>query len=388
MEVKASYKIIEVDVSRHYHCIVESQLIPENQELNFNGQHEEGNTNEDVTRNSTVNKVPQGLKNVFPNMKILWIMSSKLKKINKDDLKEYKNLTELRCSVNELEYLPGDLFDDFKDLKWIAFNDNNLRVVEPNILDKLDNLIYVDFRNNPQYGNIQNGCKKLKKSQQNLIKDNQQLQNTKLRLETELEQEKLKNIKLVSQLQSGFFTDFRNFIDDDTTKDFLVQIEDHDFPVHKFLLVARSPTLAEIFKTNPEVENLNLVDISVETFGIILKFLYTDELPGDDATNILHLFAAAGQLKIEELKDFAAMKMINQINEDNATEVLNLSNKYENQMLRKKAFDVIRDKHLDIRFNPDWAANVEKMTKVLNYIKKREEMMRALQAEFEELARN
>ncbi|KAL7013134.1 hypothetical protein ACKWTF_015212 [Chironomus riparius] len=152
MEVKASYKIIEVDVSKHYHCIVKGQLIPENQELNFNGQHEEGNTNEDVTRNSTVNKVPQGLKNVFPNMKILWIMNSKLKKISKDDLKEYKNLTELRCSVNELEYLPGDLFDDFKDLKWIAFNDNNLRVVEPNILDKLDNLIHVDFRNNPQYG--------------------------------------------------------------------------------------------------------------------------------------------------------------------------------------------------------------------------------------------
>ncbi|KAL7013176.1 hypothetical protein ACKWTF_015234 [Chironomus riparius] len=80
--------------------------------------------------------------------------------------------------------------------------------------------------------------------------------------------------------------------------------------IHEFLLAARSPILAEILKSNPEVENLNLVEISVEIFKIILKFLYTDELPGGNGTNVLNLFAAAGKLKIEELKNFLGTKLL------------------------------------------------------------------------------
>jgi len=61
--------------------------------------------------------------------------------------------------------------------------------------------------------------------------------------------------------------------------------------------------MAEIFRNNPEAANLNLVDIPVDIFEIILKFLYTDELPDENETNFVQLFVAANRLQIKELKN-------------------------------------------------------------------------------------
>ena len=60
-------------------------------------------------------------------------------------------------------------------------------------------------------------------------------------------------------------------------KDFSIKIEDREFKVHKFLLAARSPTLAEMIKNNPDADELQLVDISVEIFEKILKYLYVSK---------------------------------------------------------------------------------------------------------------
>jgi len=314
MEINCTY----AKCDEFYHCLVTDwQQIPENQELNFTGQHESGKTNMDVLyvefRYCLVTKVPQGLTKIFPNLEVLEICDSKLKNICKNDLIEYKNLKQFRCEYNEVEFLPGDLFEGFENLEFINFYYNKLNFIEPNILDGLEKLKYVDFRTNIIYGKCHSiipkySCNatleevklelfekhpKKYKLFQYLRTENQLLKESKLKLETELDQEKLKNSELTDKLQAGFLNDLKAFTQGETTKDFQIQIGDHEFPVHKFLLAARSPTLAEILKNNPEVGNLNLVDISVEIFEIILKFLYTDELPGDDETNFLHLFAAA-----------------------------------------------------------------------------------------------
>ncbi|CAG9811139.1 unnamed protein product [Chironomus riparius] len=327
---KCTFGIHPSRIDQCYGCRVTDQEIPENQDCKISGQHESGMSNNDVIsvhfENCTITKVPQGLIKIFPNLRILDIWNSKLSKICKNDLIDYVNLKKLRCEFNNLEFLTGDLFEGFERLEFISFNNNKLSIIEPCILDGLKNLKYVDFRDNPNYSQFYSiypenhpnstldGVKieiaekffkkfkffqDLKTSEDNLKKENQELKDSKLKLEAELEQEKFKNFKLVSRFETGIIDDVKAFIEDETTKDFQITIDSHEFPVHKFLIAARSPTLAEILKNNPEVENLNLVDISVETFEIIHNFLYTDELPGDDGTNYLHLFAAAGKLKIE-----------------------------------------------------------------------------------------
>jgi len=405
MEIQCSFKTAKFFDKHIYNCLIKNQQIPKDQELKFIGQHERGKTNNDVLsvqfNNCTVTKIPQGITKIFPNLKILQIWSSKLINICKNDLVEYKNLETFSFENNEIEFLPGDLFEGFKNLKYICFYNNKLNFIEPNILDGLEKLKYVYFSDIPNYEKCYSVYSKYdsnatldevklelfekypKKYEffKDLRTENQQLKESKLKLETELDQEKLKNSELTDKNQTGLFDSLKNFIQDETTKDFRIQIDDHEFPVHKFLLAARSPTLAEILKNNPEVENLNLVDISVEIFEIILKFLYTDELPGDDETNFLHLFAATGKLKIDELRNFAANKLINLIDENNAIEVFKLSNKYEHDELKQKAFNELRKCYPNYKFKDEWITKAEVVVKAIERFKKAEEEIRKFEEE-------
>ncbi|KAL7013227.1 hypothetical protein ACKWTF_015275 [Chironomus riparius] len=410
-----------------YGCHVEGMQTPESRELELTGQHATKKGNNSVAHLQFVNcvivKIPQGVTKLFPNLISIIVNSSKLKKISKNDLAEYRNLQKFICGGNELEYLPGDLFEGFKDLEHISFWGNNLKVIEPNILDGLNKIKHVSFINNPNYSKCYSiyptynpnaslqevkidlhdkffarfkFLDDLKKSEQNLKQEvqnhNQKINEVVANFTDQLTiangnntflKDKIDKLLAKVDKKSFLTLDIKAFLQDDTTKDFLIQIDDHEFPVHKFLLAARSPTLAEILKNNPEVENLNLVDISVEIFEIILKFLYTDELPGDDGTNFLHLFAAAGKLKIKELRKFAGNKVIEQIDEDNAIDIFKLGFKYDNAEIMQKAFDKIKEKYPKIIFKDEWAVDPDKVIKIIEIFKKKEEAMRKIEEEFE-----
>jgi len=113
-----------------------------------------------------------------------------------------------------------------------------------------------------------------------------------------------------------------------------------------------------------------------------LKFLYTDELPGDDGTNFMHLFAAAEKLEIDELKNFAASKIIVMIDQDNALEIFKLSNKYGHEELSKKAFNEFKKLYPSCKFKDEWITNTEIVVKVIEQLKQAEEAIRKLEKEF------
>ena len=390
---------------------IEKHDFAETIKLRFIDGESKSMTDEDVTFvklvDCTIEKVPQGLTTSFPNMKILWILNSKLKKICRDDLAEYKNLEEFRFNFNEIEFLPGDLFEGFQNLKAIEFCRNKLQIIEPNILDGHDKLQFIDFRENPNYrmfhseyrGNTESNkahfaifkhdlferypkkcdcVKELIVSERNLKQEVSSLKSLFAKQEADLEREKLKNIELERKLNDGFYEDLKQFTQNEDVKDFSIQIDDRIFPVHKFLLAARSPTLAEILKNNPEVENLNLVDIAVDTFEIIQKFIYFDELPEDNRTNFLRLFAAAGKLKIKRLTEYATTKLFESINEDNAIEIFKLSYKYDHEKLRQKSFSKIKEFYPKCDFKDDWDSKYELVMKTINNFHNYEEANRKL----------
>ncbi|CAG9811145.1 unnamed protein product [Chironomus riparius] len=381
-------------------CFIMNQTIPENAQLEFCGHHEYTKRMQPITEvlfdKCEISKVPQGLTKTFPNITSLSIWYSNLRNIDRSDLVEYKKLEKISFCNNEIEFLTGDLFKAFKNLENIAFNGNKLKIIEPTILDGLDNLKIVNFSGNVNYTKFfsvypkhqpnatledvknelfekfyQNyqSVKNLVRNFQECIQKLQEL-NKKLRIENRMlsadnealneTNQQLRKLsissfdfnpnldtKLTSKIDSN--SKITNFLKTDQTfMDFKIIIKDHEFPVHKIVLAAQSPTFAELFNVNPAVEYLNLVDISVETFEIILKFLYTDELPGDNGTNFLHLFSAAGQFKIEELKEFAAIKLINHIDAESALEVLNFSEKYEHEELRQAALNIMKNKYPEV----------------------------------------
>jgi len=375
-------------------CTINSQKIQADVDLNFqncNGYGSNSCVTKIIFANCDMIKIPQGLKKSFINLSKMELRNTTLKALTKHDLIEYKYLNEFHSKNNKIEFLPGDLFEGFQYLQRISFVDNNLKFIEPTILDGLNTLKYVDFglnyRTNPNIvltdpnlvKNLLNEKFAIQPVEEwmkqpisigmmkhfyKAMSDNLTLQIENLKVEHE--KEKVKNNK-------GLYTDLNIFIQDETTKDFCIQIEGQDFPVHKFLLAARSPTLAEILNNNPEVENLNLIDISVEIFEIILKFLYTDELPADNGTNFLQLFAAAGKLKIQELKKFAAEKIYDLIDTKNMLDALNLGNKYDDNLMREKSFNKIKDNYLKIEFKDEWVNDIEKVEKMIKFFKEMEE---------------
>ncbi|KAL7013204.1 hypothetical protein ACKWTF_015260 [Chironomus riparius] len=430
-----------------YGCEIKRQVIFEHKELKLRAKVLNGRTNNDVhsvkIESCMITKVPKGLSTYFINLKVLHINASKLKKITKNDLTEYKNLEKFICTDNEVDYLPFDLFEDLKNLEFIDFSGNKLKIIDPNIFDGLDKINHINLRRNPNYTkcfsiypayvpnatldglktqlydkflfdsqnlktllsqfkqkiqeirayeeNQRSATSAFKTTQElkalasKLNLENQQLKDSNAKLKTDFEYEKLKNAKLLLNFQKGIFFDLSALIQNDATKDFQITIDDHEFSVHKFLLIARSPTLAELLKNNSEVENLNLVDISVDIFKIILKFLYTDELPGDDGTNFLLLFAAAGKLKIEELKDYSAGKIVAQVNADNAFEVFKLGYKYNHGRLRERAFEEIKKKYPKIEFKDEWAIDLDKMAMIIDGFMRREEEIMKLEEEIQRI---
>jgi len=368
MLVPCIYRYHQFDGSTMvYVCEFKKQVIQEDDQIIPNGPYRPGyyrfhdnyiktdKSKADVVgvifNECILTKVPRGLTKIFPNMQNLNILSSNLKNVNKMDLAEYKSMTSLNFSNNKIKYLPGDLLEGFKNLEIIGFPRNELKLVHPDILDGLDKLKHVNFRMNSGYTKCF--------SKIFAVWANATLEEVKDELIARYNKDDLKD-------EDEDQSEIQNFLKtDETFKDFTIAIAEHEFRVHKVVLASRSPTLAEVLTNNADVERLNLVGIPVEIFKKILHFFYTDELPTDEGTNFLDLFAAAGKLKVEEVMEYAVDKLINKIGEMNAFDVLKLSNKYKHDELRQAAFNKIKNDHPKIDFKDEWANDVEKLIKMI-----------------------
>ncbi|KAL7011668.1 hypothetical protein ACKWTF_014382 [Chironomus riparius] len=187
-------------------------------------------------------------------------------------------------------------------------------------------------------------------------------------------------------IQNTLTNDFKNFLNNENFKDLKIKIDNREFRVHKFLLAARSSVLAEMILNNPDVENLNLVDISVETFEQVLHFIYNDELRDKKEINSFrNLFAAAGRLNIEVLKNIAAAHLLEEIDSDKAMSILSLSNKYNHDLLKDEAFKFIEKTNSFMTFKKEWASQPDMLSKLIKIHREKEEAMKKFEEEYQKL---
>ena len=385
METSCIFKNMNGSEGTFYVCLIKNQIIDKKSSMILSGQHEREKSINDVNYvhflNCTVTRIPKGLLKIFPNMKVLHVGNSKLEKIDKSDLKEYKHLEGFYSHRNCHEHLPGDLFEGFKKLRWISFLGSKLKIVELNILDKLENLQIVCFLQTSIFN-----CRHSIYPDQSANFTIDEIKDQLLKTFFTSDPQTVRNyLNKLQNPQIGLFNDLKSYIQDESSKDLRIQIDDHDFHVHKVLLTIRSPPMAEILRNNPDATNINLVDIPVDIFETILKFIYSGELPDDDDQNFVQLFVAANRLQIKELKIFASGKISNNIKEDNAFDIFNMSNKYDQEELRQKSFEEVKKMYPKIEFKNEWASNPEKVVKIIAGYKKMEEEMRKLKDEFESL---
>ncbi|KAG5678941.1 hypothetical protein PVAND_008560 [Polypedilum vanderplanki] len=392
--------------TRRYICQIENQEIGSESPLKFVGKHADGKTNYDVNlvffEKCKISKIPKGIMKTFPNSKILVINNSKLKTIIRDDLKENKNLEELYLVKNNITFLPGDLLKDLNKLTAFSVTYSKIELIEPNIFDKLTNLncvdlsgnICIDKRFNSVEPNLQNATlDEIKTELQNIYPTwGDEVKNFKGEITSEVlktlkEKNSIKKQKTEVknknfQLKSDFIQDFKAIMENEDFKDFTIKIGSMEFKAHKFVLVARSPTFANIIKENVHAEYLNLLDISTDIFQVILDFIYTDEFPENIQIDKIELFKVSERLKIEKLKNFAAEKLLDEINSENALEILKLSIKYKNDQLRQKSFEEIK-KILDfIEIDDNLAFEPEKLEELIEIKNEKEQILREIEERF------
>lgn len=373
----------EFGIISSYGCQVENQVIPANErELVFQGLHRVGNGNHDVKIMYFIQcempRVPQNINVTFKFIEELIVTHSKLQTITKLDLRQFENLKLLSLSGNDLEDIPGDLFEFTRHIENAHFNDNKIKFIGCKLLDGLQHLKFVDFKGNVNIDcffdlyeenddpcrvsfldlteRFQRNCKPLLD-----VSDNSRPNQSNLAGECSKNhpQPSLQpQTSSFSQPQTSFhqkiaafppysiFDDVQNFLALGEFKDFTIIVGHREFKVHKFIFAARSETFAELLKSNPDADDLDLQDISVEVFKTILSYIYTDQLP-EDTRNVHEVFVAAGRLKIRGLMAIAADLLIDSIDEhqslNNLFKILCVANKFDHDELRLTAFDVIKE---------------------------------------------
>ncbi|KAG5668068.1 hypothetical protein PVAND_016024 [Polypedilum vanderplanki] len=384
-EIQCKYRSTE----HSYECHIERQNIP-NKSFILKGKHSSGKTNENVQwlyfKNCEFTDFPKSFQEVFPNLISICITLSTLNNIDREHIKNWRNLTQIHIAKCQIKYLKGDLFRGLKNLRHISFFGNEIEEIEPDVFDGLKNLELLDLRKNSNidicfYKNekstnfleeIKNEIK-LKCSPKILISQREfnEQNNTKRKILQRLSSE---NLRL--QKESLRLAELMKIFADEDFKDFTLKVGESSFKIHKTLFAARSSTLAEIFK-DIEGDFCELGDITEESFKIIYDFIYTEKFPSD--AKYFEIFEAANDLKIEDLIQITADYLLENINEENSLEILILSNKYEHEELRKTAFEILSKKYFpDRKLEEDLALQPEKLMKLI-------EAKQKLEKEFENL---
>jgi gas vesicle protein len=97
---------------------------------------------------NTINFIPRGLNDVFPNLVGILMKSCRMKKIRQADLRPFPKLKYLSLRDNDIETIERDLFKYNPQLQYINLDYNKINRVHPNVFDQLNELNYFDLDNN------------------------------------------------------------------------------------------------------------------------------------------------------------------------------------------------------------------------------------------------
>ncbi|KAG8087886.1 hypothetical protein GUJ93_ZPchr0010g9132 [Zizania palustris] len=162
-----------------------------------------------------------------------------------------------------------------------------------------------------------------------------------------------------------------------------------EFPAHRALLAARSPVfLAELLGNMSESTSprITLRDIEPATFRALLRFIYTDEMAGDDgveyeadsATHALtRLVVAADRYALDRLKLMCAQKLVDSMTAETVADILACAETNSCPELKKICIDffAVDNNFKKAVFTDGFAVLVQKFPLIADELKKRVEKL-------------
>lgn len=128
--------------------------------------------------------------------------------------------------------------------------------------------------------------------------------------------------------------------------DFIFIVGGLEFKIHRNILAASSPVMHKIFTSRIKEAEKNeyTVDaIAPETFDHLLKFIYEGELPNDFKAIAKPLYEAAHYYDVDRLKTVCAQKINVDLTLDNALEVFEWVQPYDDfKQLKLNAWAILK----------------------------------------------
>lgn len=105
-------------------------------------------------QDQTVQYLPKGIENFFPNLERLSIVNAGLESINSAFLKPFVNLNAVALKNNKITSLDSNLFEFNPEIATLWISNNKLTHVGADILTPLKKLSYADFSSNECVDNL------------------------------------------------------------------------------------------------------------------------------------------------------------------------------------------------------------------------------------------
>lgn len=115
----------------------------------------------------------------------------------------------------------------------------------------------------------------------------------------------------------------------------------YDFPAHKAILAAKSPTFFEIFISNPEMEVFETNEWGVFEMTRLAEWIYTGTLNFEEDFSNEDLLAVAHYFQVWDLKLIIERNLSSTVSLENAAELLVFADKHEAPILKVRAMHLI-----------------------------------------------
>lgn len=153
-----------------------------------------------------------------------------------------------------------------------------------------------------------------------------------------------------SIISNRFFSDFRQCLRDEDSKDVTFKIGQRELKAHKLILSARSSVFKRMFSVDMQERRssvVEVVDYSFECFSAFLEFIYSGKCTAM-MTHAAELLDAAEKYDIIDLKLKTAFELLDKIKTSNAIEVLILLHRYNIDIFKQKVIKFIARHRLSI----------------------------------------
>jgi hypothetical protein len=97
---------------------------------------------------NTINFMPRGLNDVFPNLIGIHITDVGMKELHQSDLKDFPRLKHLNLFDNDITTIEQDLFKFNPELEFIHLGYNKITQIHPTVFDHLNKLIELRLQSN------------------------------------------------------------------------------------------------------------------------------------------------------------------------------------------------------------------------------------------------